>query len=59
MFEATLNPAFFEIEMVDIADSDLLITTYGTRIPVLRRVQLGRELNWPFSPQQLVEFLSE
>lgn len=58
IFEATLNPAFFEVELVDIADYEGLIEAYGTRIPVLKRVKLNRELNWPFSPQQLVDFLS-
>lgn len=58
IYQATLNPAFFAVEEVDIADSDALIECYGTRIPVLQQKLSGRELGWPFGPQELVEFLS-
>lgn len=59
LFDATLNPEFFQIEEKDIADEDSLIDQYGTRIPVLKRVGNEKELGWPFDQQQLVEFLSE
>ncbi len=42
--------------VVDIADSDALFERYGLRIPVLRHAD-GRELNWPFQPQELALFL--
>lgn len=35
------------VEHVDIAESDVEIARYGTRIPVLRIN--GKELDWPFS----------
>ena len=44
------------VDKVDIADSDALFERYGIRIPVLRHPD-GRELNWPFSPEQLEPFL--
>ena len=33
---------------VEIADDDNLLQSYGLRIPVLRRLDTGEELNWPF-----------
>ncbi len=59
VYQSTLSPDFFDVEEVDIAESDELIQQYGTRIPVLKRVNDNSELNWPFSPQQLIEFLPE
>lgn len=47
----------FEFIQVDIADSDELVERYGVRIPVLGDPR-GRELDWPFSPEQLWEFCS-
>ncbi|MBX7275876.1 glutaredoxin family protein [Pseudomonas sp. ERGC3:05] len=45
------------VELVDIADSEALFETYGLRIPVLRRVDTGAELGWPFDTEQVVSFL--
>lgn len=45
------------VAKVDISDSDELMLSYGVRIPVLRHPN-GRELNWPFSAQQLLAFCS-
>ena len=59
MLDATLNPEFFQINKVDIADSDALIEQYGVRIPVLRRDADAHELNWPFDVERLIAFLSE
>lgn len=41
----------------DISASEELFQRYGVRIPVLRRSD-GAELNWPFSIEQLNEFLA-
>ncbi|MFO1389055.1 glutaredoxin family protein [Cellvibrio sp.] len=43
---------------VDIAEDDTLIERYGIRIPVLGAVDSSRELNWPFSAEQVDEFLA-
>ncbi len=59
LLQATLNPEFFAITEVDIADSDELIAQYGVRIPVLRRDSDNSELNWPFDVEALIGFLSE
>ena len=58
LLRATLNPEFFDIQLVDIADSDELVERYGVRIPVLQR-QDGGELGWPFDVAALVNFLGE
>lgn len=59
LLRATLNPEFFDVVTVDIADSDTLIERYGVRIPVLHRDVDGSELNWPFDVEALIAFLSE
>lgn len=33
---------------VEVADDAELLERYGVRIPVLRRVDTGEELDWPF-----------
>ncbi|WP_421555610.1 glutaredoxin family protein [Pseudomonas kitaguniensis] len=45
------------VELVDIADPEDLTEAYGLRIPVLRRVDTGEELDWPFDTEQVVAFL--
>ncbi|MDN3639555.1 glutaredoxin family protein [Simiduia curdlanivorans] len=42
----------------DIADSDELIESYGTRIPVLRVQDCEAELSWPFTEAQVIRFLN-
>ncbi|MCJ7960402.1 MULTISPECIES: glutaredoxin family protein [unclassified Pseudomonas] len=46
------------VELVDITDPDDLTDAYSLRIPVLRRVDTGAELDWPFDTGQVVAFLS-
>ncbi|AZF36469.1 Thiol-disulfide isomerase [Pseudomonas sp. R1-43-08] len=45
------------VELVDITHPDDLTEVYGLRIPVLRRVDTGAELDWPFDTDQVVAFL--
>jgi hypothetical protein len=45
------------VELVDIGESAALVDDYGLRIPVLRRVDTGAELDWPFDAEQVVAFL--
>jgi hypothetical protein len=58
--EAVLMP-FVErgllVELIDIAEREDWVESYGLRIPVLRRVDNGAELDWPFEAAQLVSFL--
>lgn len=34
---------------IEIAEDDALLAKYGTKIPVLRHVNSGKEINWPFT----------
>lgn len=45
------------VELVDITDPEDLTDAYSLRIPVLRRVDTGAELDWPFDTDQVVAFL--
>ena len=45
------------VEDIDISESDDLMMRYGERIPVLRHPD-GRELNWPFSSEEVQSFLA-
>ncbi|VVN29692.1 hypothetical protein PS662_04813 [Pseudomonas fluorescens] len=45
------------VELVDIAESEDWVEDYGLRIPVLRRLDTGAELDWPFDADQVVAFL--
>lgn len=47
------------VELVDIAESQALFEAYGLRIPVLRRIDTGEELEWPFETVQVVTFLGK
>lgn len=45
------------VELVDIAESEVMVERYGLRIPVLRRCDNGAELDWPFDGAQVADFL--
>ncbi|MDI3355886.1 glutaredoxin family protein [Pseudomonas sp. UYIF39] len=45
------------VELVDIAVNEDWVEDYGLRIPVLRRLDNGAELDWPFDGEQVVAFL--
>ena len=45
------------VALVDIAECEGQVQTYALRIPVLRRVDTGAELDWPFEAEQVVSFL--
>lgn len=44
-------------DYIDIADDDELVRKYGTRIPVLQRMDTGSELGWPFDAAAVIRFL--
>jgi hypothetical protein len=46
-----------QVREVDISHSEELFQRYGTTIPVLRAPSAGRELNWPFTAAEVVQFL--
>lgn len=45
------------VELIDIADNEASFEYYELRIPVLRRIDTGAELDWPFDAGQVVDFL--
>lgn len=47
------------VELMDVADRPEWVDDYGLRIPVLRRVDTGAELDWPFETEQVVWFLRQ
>ncbi len=47
-----------EFESVFIDDSPELESRYGTRIPVFRDSRHDRELDWPFSAEDVLGFLA-
>lgn len=49
----------FEVDYRDIADDAHLIELYGVRIPVLKREDNPRELDWPFDELALGQFLAD
>jgi hypothetical protein len=52
---AMLHQAGVTAEYIDIAEDEALLERYGMRIPVLRRVDSGAELGWPFDEPALRE----
>jgi len=46
-----------ELEKVNIRDSAALYHLYGARIPVLKNDKNDLELGWPFTLDDLIEFL--
>ncbi|MGJ8685965.1 MAG: glutaredoxin family protein [Spongiibacteraceae bacterium] len=47
----------WQIELIDIAEDDGLITRYGELIPVLSRAIDGAELHWPFNEIEVMAFV--
>jgi Glutaredoxin-like domain (DUF836) len=55
--EALLHGIGIEANHIDIAEDDALLERYGTRIPVLQRLDTGAELGWPFDAAAVSNFL--
>lgn len=55
---ATLAAGSYELELIDLSKSDLETKKkFGLRIPVLSKTD-AEELAWPFSPDELLSFVS-
>ena len=52
-----IDPAKFEVDLVDIAFDDELMDQFATRIPVLVDPQSRQALDWPFDAGQLAQFI--
>lgn len=46
------------VSSVDIATDEELVSLYGIRIPVIRRIEDGQELGWPFNRVELALFIN-
>ena len=57
--EQLIHNASLSFEKHDIIDDAQLQRRYAVRIPVLSHTDSGRELGWPFSAEQLREFVSQ
>jgi glutaredoxin len=55
--EAILLGNGIEADYIEIAEDDELLEKYGTRIPVLQRLDTGAELGWPFDAAAISGFL--
>ncbi|HIF18538.1 MAG TPA: glutaredoxin family protein [Cycloclasticus sp.] len=51
------HPECYQIEVIDIADSDGLIEQYGTRIPVVKTSAGNDDLGWPFDYASLLAYV--
>lgn len=47
------------VSVVDISESEDLVSRYGTRIPVLQRSDTNVELDWPFSTADVQRFVEQ
>lgn len=56
--EALLVQLGIEAAHIDIVDDDDLLERYGTRIPVVKRMDNGSELGWPFDIEALRRFIA-
>jgi hypothetical protein len=54
---AVLNDVGAAAEVLYLEDDAELEQRYGWRIPVLRRMDTGAELDWPFDAWKLRRFL--
>ena len=45
------------LEEIDIANDDQLLEQYGVRIPVLKNPKNGKEIGWPFGPEDVLLLL--
>lgn len=54
--DALASAGVGEFDSVFIDGDDALEARFGTRVPVLRCVDSGDELDWPFSSAQVVAF---
>ncbi|MDP2760638.1 MAG: glutaredoxin family protein [Sideroxyarcus sp.] len=53
-----LQAAGVTAEHFDIAEDEYLLERYGIRIPVVRRLDNGAELGWPFEETALRRFVA-
>ena len=55
--EEIVRSSGIEPVIIEIVDDDNLYSTYGMRIPVLKRMDNGAELDWPFDAASVSRFI--
>ena len=50
------QPECFQVEVIDIVESDVLVEQYGIRIPVVTKDDAQQDLGWPFDYLELQRF---
>ena len=58
IIEVCIKKDQFDLQVIDIADTDDLIEKFGDKIPLLYRSDTETTLFWPFSPPDVQNFLS-
>ncbi|QEY58689.1 glutaredoxin family protein [Pseudomonas sp. C27(2019)] len=59
--EAVLQPFVAQglvVELLDIVDSEEWLQRYALTIPVLRRVDTGQEIRWPFDEHDVLRLFT-
>lgn len=56
--EFILRDLGVSVEYTDITTDAGLLENYGVRIPVLKRLDNGAELGWPFDAERVGRFLA-
>ncbi|MEH6626252.1 MAG: glutaredoxin family protein [Motiliproteus sp.] len=59
LIQQTLDAEMYQIDAIEISDSDVLVDLYGIRIPVLADPDSKAELGWPFDQQKLRDFIDQ
>ncbi|MDO8926081.1 MAG: glutaredoxin family protein [Sideroxyarcus sp.] len=57
--EVVLRGLGIVAEYIDITSAAGLLESYGIRIPVLKRLDTGTELGWPFDADGVTRFLTK
>lgn len=42
-----------QYQLIEITDDDTLLARYGTKIPVIKNINTGIEISWPFNVQDI------
>lgn len=54
MLQELADSISFKLDAVDISVNEALVDRYGIRIPVVKNVESGKEIAWPFALTDLL-----
>ena len=57
MLKPLLAQFRLQLKKVNIEDSDELMSKYALRIPVIKKIEAAKDLDWPFDEQELLQYL--